>query len=72
MKKILLYAGASLSLALACLKAIGLAVLYAEDPGDVETGFAIKQIVYALVFAAIAAWFWSKRNTGDDQPPSTD
>ena len=72
MKKILLYIGASLSLALGCAKAIGLAVLYAEDPDSVETGFAIKQIVYALVFAAIAAWFWSKRDTGDDTPPPTD
>ena len=72
MKKILLYIGASLSLALACAKAVGLAVLYAEDPGGVETGFAIKQIVYALVFAAIAAWFWSKRNAGNDNSPPPD
>ena len=72
MRKTLLYIGASLSLALACVKAIGLAVLYAEDPDGLETGFAVKQIVYALLLACIAAWFWSKRNASGDKAPTTE
>ena len=69
MRRVIYYIAASLGLALAGAKAVGLAIAYAEDPAGLETGFVVKQVAFVLVLAVVAAVLWSRRNTGSDESP---
>ena len=71
MRKVIYYVAASLALAIAGAKAVGLAIAYAEDPSGIETGFAVRQITFVLVLAIVAAVLWSRRNADSDDTSSS-
>ena len=62
MRKVVFYIAASLALALAGAKGVGLAITYAEDPAGLDTVYAIRELAYVLVLAVAAAVLWSKRD----------